>query len=104
MSIVSKNIITFRDYHCTVLETGTGYFQLLARYWHVQLLARRQKNIEFTIALCYIKSKESTHSKVDAPSKRVNVLTDTASPVGQTGGAFLFVLVSLIEKGKQRYN
>jgi len=37
-------------------------------------------------------------------SKALNVLTDTASPVGQTGGAFLFVLVSLIEKGKQRSN
>ena len=34
------------------------------------------------------------------------VLTDTAYPVGQTGQAFLFSLVSisLIEKGKQRNN
>lgn len=46
--------------------------------------------------------KKAPTPKVDAPSKRVNVLTDTASPVDQTGEAFLFVLVSLIEKGKQR--
>lgn len=32
------------------------------------------------------------------------VLTDIASPVDQTGEAFLFLLVSLIEKGKKRYN
>lgn len=36
---------------------------------------------------------------MDAPKQRVNVLTDTASPVAQTGEAFLFVLVFLIEKG-----
>lgn len=30
------------------------------------------------------------------------VLTDIASPVDQTGEAFLFLLVSLIEKGKKR--
>lgn len=29
------------------------------------------------------------------------VLTDIASPVDQTGEAFLFLLVSLIEKGKK---
>lgn len=34
----------------------------------------------------------------------MNVLKDTAYPVDQTGQAFLFSLVSLIEKGKQRYN
>ena len=32
------------------------------------------------------------------------VLTDTASSVDQTGEAFLFLLVPLIEKGKKRYN
>ena len=32
------------------------------------------------------------------------VLTDIASPVDQTGEAFLFLLVSLIEKGKKRYS
>ena len=52
--------------------------------------------------MCYSTDKESTHSKVDAIEQRLNVLTDTASPVGQTGEAFLFVLFSLIEKGKQR--
>lgn len=31
------------------------------------------------------------------------LLTKPASLVGQTGEAFLFLLVSLIEKGKQRY-
>lgn len=33
-----------------------------------------------------------------------NALTDTASLVDQTGEALFFVLVSLIEKGKQRNN
>ncbi len=31
-----------------------------------------------------LSEKESTHSKVDAPNQ-VNVLTDTAYPVDQTG-------------------
>ncbi len=35
---------------------------------------------------------------------RLDVFTDTASPVDQTGEALFFVLVPLIEKGKQRYN
>lgn len=35
---------------------------------------------------------------------RQNVLTDTASPVDQTGEALFFVLVPLVEKGKQRNN
>jgi hypothetical protein len=47
--------------------------------------------------------EKSTHSKVDAP-KMVLGLSTTASPVDQTGGAFLFTLVSLIEKGKQCNN
>jgi hypothetical protein len=38
-------------------------------------------------------------------AKVLNVLLDTASPVDQTGGAFLFMLIfSLIEKGKQCNN
>jgi len=34
----------------------------------------------------------------------LNVLMDTAYPVDQTGWAFLFTLISLIEKGDNRYN
>ena len=45
--------------------------------------------IKFLLNVCgkcgIVKLKrESTHSKVDAP-KEMNVLTDTAYPVGQTG-------------------
>lgn len=48
-------------------------------------------------------TRKSTHSKVDAPEK-VIWSKDHASSVDQTGEAFLFLLVPLIEKGKKRYN
>jgi len=42
-------------------------------------------SVEFTDGMCYSDvEKKSTHSKVDA-SQRLNVLTDTAYPVSQTG-------------------
>lgn len=63
-----------------------------------------EKALEFTNGLYYITNKESTHSKVDAPKQRLTYLSlKGAFPVDQTGGAFLFLLFSLIEKGKQRY-
>lgn len=50
----------------------------------------------------YIKGKHPLQS--GCSYIRLNVLTDTASSVSQTGEALFFVLVSLIEKGKQRNN
>lgn len=35
--------------------------------------------------ICYIRHKKSTHSKGGCLSNRVNVLMDTAYPVGWTG-------------------
>ena len=49
-------------------------------------------------------TRKSTHSKVDAPESDVIWSLDHASSVDQTGEAFLFLLVPLIEKGKKRYN
>ena len=63
--------------------------------------------LEFWVRIDYnidVNKKESTHSKGGCSRQDGNVLTDTAYPVQQTGQAFLFSLVSLIEKGKQRNN
>ena len=49
-------------------------------------------------------TRKSTHSKVDAPESDVIWSLDHASSVDQTGEAFLFLLVPLVEKGKKRYN
>ena len=58
-----------------------------------------------SLTVCVIlQIKKAPTPKWMLPSKDLFVsLIDTASPVDQTGGAFLFTLVSLIEKGKQRY-
>ena len=49
-----------------------------------------------------MRKRKAPTPKVDA-SRMLNVLTDTAYPVVETGWAFL-MLVSLIEKSKQRNN
>ena len=61
----------------------------------------RYLTIELISALWYITDKESTHSKVDAPDTGYFPLNERRPFRWQTGWAFLFTLVSLIEKGKQ---
>lgn len=51
----------------------------------------------------YVKGKHPLQSGC-SELRRWIVLMDDAYPVDQTGWAFLFSLVSLIEKGKQRNN
>ena len=61
--------------------------------------------VEIEHQLCYIIHRKSTHSKVDAPEKKNILLMKNASLVGQTGEAFLFLLIlSLLKKVQKRYN
>ena len=48
--------------------------------------------------------KESTHSKVDAPKKGLNVFTDTAYPVGRQDRHFYFRSFLLSRKASNAIN
>jgi hypothetical protein len=62
-----------------------------------------EKSLETNNKLRYnIKTKESTHSKVDAYRMLYFPLNERRPFRLQTGWALFFSLISLIEKGKQR--
>jgi len=59
---------------------------------------KAQQSVELLHSVCYIFNKKSTHSKVDASRTGLNVLTDTAYPVGRQDRHFYFRLFLLLRK------